>query len=461
MMHQANLSPTTPSADATMVEVLRSHTPEAAAQWFAAMPHSTVTTLITDLSTDDLYTLATTLTPENARTLLTVFGPEATASRLHALSPRECAELVVTLDTDVAAQTLRRLAMDSEEFVDDLLSALPVATSAVLSRVLSWPAECAGAWMRPEAIKIPVHSSVGTAAEACRQAPSTFNEGIFIVDSDMHLVGWLAPATLITSPDRTPVEDVMVDAATVRTWSTKPLSDQEQATELAHRSPTGTVPVLDADHVLGVITRNSITRIHESELREDNALQGGASPLEVSYRQASIKQLWRVRIVWLALLFLAEMYTGTVLRHFQDELEAVVALAFFIPLLIGTGGNIGTQITTTLIRAMSTESLRLHDMGRVLPKELGAGLLLGLAMGLLGAIRAWSLGVVQPVILTVAIALVCICLWSSLIASFLPLLLKRFGADPAVVSGPMISTIVDGTGLVIYFTVARLIILGN
>lgn len=460
-MHQVNLSPTTPPADASMVDILRSHTPEAAAQWFAAMPHSTVTTLITELSTDDLYLLATALTPENARVLLTTLGPEAAARILQALPPRECAELVVTLDTDVAAQTLRQLGISSDELVDDLLSALPVSTSAVLSQILAWPTECAGAWMRPEAIHVPVHSDVGAAAEACRQAPAALDEGIFIVDSDQHVVGWLAPATLITSPDETPVEDVMIDAATLRTWSIGPLSDQEQAVKVARRSPTGPVPVLDADHVLGVITRHSITRIRESELREDNALQGGSSPLDVSYRQASVKELWRVRIVWLALLFLAEMYTGTVLRYFHDELEAVVALAFFIPLLIGTGGNIGTQITTTLIRAMSTENVRLHDIGRVLTKELGTGLLLGLAMGALGALRAWSLGVIQPVIFTVAIALVCICLWSSLIASILPLILKKLGADPAVVSGPMISTIVDGTGLVIYFTVARLVILGG
>lgn len=160
-MHQVNLSPPTPPADSSMVDILRSHTPEAAAQWFAAMPHSTVTTLIAELSTDDLYLLATALTPENARVLLTTLGPEAAARILQALPPRECAELVVTLDTDVAAQTLRQLGISSDELVDDLLSALPVSTSAVLSQVLAWPTECAGAWMRPEAIHVPVHSDVG------------------------------------------------------------------------------------------------------------------------------------------------------------------------------------------------------------------------------------------------------------------------------------------------------------
>ncbi len=159
------------------------------------------------------------------------------------------------------------------------------------------------------------------------------------------------------------------------------------------------------------------------------------------------------------MLFLAEMYTGTVLRAFEDELSQVVALAFFIPLLIGTGGNVGTQITTTLIRAMGSEGLRARDLAKVVWKESRTGILLGAAMAALGAARAWTLGVGGPVVVTVALSLAAICLWASLIAAVLLLLLRRLGVDPAVVSSPMIATIVDGTGLVIYFSIAEAVAL--
>ena len=173
------------------------------------------------------------------------------------------------------------------------------------------------------------------------------------------------------------------------------------------------------------------------------------------YLRASPWHLWRKRIGWLLLLFVAEAYTGTVLRHFEEEMEAVVALAFFIPLLIGTGGNTGTQITTTLVRAMATGQVRLRDVPAVLVKELSTGAMIALTMALAAVIRAWTLGVGPEITVTVALTVVAIVLWSALISSVLPPLLKKIRVDPALVSGPMISTIVDGTGLIIYFMIAH------
>lgn len=155
------------------------------------------------------------------------------------------------------------------------------------------------------------------------------------------------------------------------------------------------------------------------------------------------------------MLFVAEAYTGTVLRAFEDELDAVVSLAFFIPLLIGTGGNTGTQITTTLVRAMATGGVRLRDVGRVLTKEMATAGMIAVAMALAGVIRAFTLGVGWQVMLTVSLSLAAIVLWAAFIASVLPLLLKKTRIDPAVVSAPMIATIVDGTGLMIYFLIAK------
>jgi magnesium transporter len=163
----------------------------------------------------------------------------------------------------------------------------------------------------------------------------------------------------------------------------------------------------------------------------------------------------RRRVGWLLLLFLAETFTGSVLRLFESELSRVVALSFFIPLLIGTGGNTGTQITTTLVRAMGTGQVRFRDLPAVVAKEMSTGTLIAVAMAIAAMIRAWTLGVGPQIALTVTLTVAAIVMWSALVSSILPLVLKKIRIDPAVVSAPMIATIVDGTGLMIYFVIAH------
>ena len=157
----------------------------------------------------------------------------------------------------------------------------------------------------------------------------------------------------------------------------------------------------------------------------------------------------------LLLLFVAEAYTSSVLQHFEEALESAIALAFFIPLLIGTGGNSGTQITSTLVRSMALGEVRLRDMGRVIRKEVSTSLLIAITLGLAGCLRAWMMGIGMEITLIVSLTLVCITLWSAVVSSVIPLTLKRVGIDPAVVSAPFIATLIDGTGLIIYFKIAQ------
>jgi len=180
--------------------------------------------------------------------------------------------------------------------------------------------------------------------------------------------------------------------------------------------------------------------------------------LDEPYLRARSVLLWRKRVGWLLALFFAEAYTGTVLRHYQGEVEAVVALSFFIPLLIGTGGNVGSQVVTTIVRAMAVGDVRLSDVFRIVRKELVTGLMLGAVMAVATFIRAMTLRVGVDVGLTVAIAVMAIVVWAAVVGAVLPLVLQRLHVDPAVVSAPFISTLVDGTGLMIYFTVARLVL---
>jgi magnesium transporter len=180
--------------------------------------------------------------------------------------------------------------------------------------------------------------------------------------------------------------------------------------------------------------------------------------LDTPYRLASVQLLVRRRLVWLLLLFVAEAYTGSVLRHYQSETEQVIALSFFVPLLIGTGGNVGSQTVTTLVRAMAVGEVRLRDVRWVMTKELAVGLSMGIVMAVVAFGRAALLNVGSKVGLVVALTIASICVWSAVVAAVLPLVLRKLRVDPAVVSAPLITTVVDGTGLFIYFTIAKVIL---
>jgi magnesium transporter len=233
-------------------------------------------------------------------------------------------------------------------------------------------------------------------------------------------------------------------------------ADQETVAEVFRERHLLAVPVVnDGGRLVGIVTADDVADVVEEETTEDIERLGGSQPLETSYLRASPLILARKRAGWLLLLFLGATYTGTVLHHFEDELQRAVALSFFIPLLIGTGGNVGSQTVMTVIRAMSVGEVEFRDLFRVWRKEVGTAALLGVLMAAAGALRAWLLGVEPLIIVAVAATAAVIVLWSATIAAILPLVLRRLGVDPAVVSAPLITTLVDGTGLFLYFEIAR------
>jgi magnesium transporter len=276
-----------------------------------------------------------------------------------------------------------------------------------------------------------------------------------VLDPEEHLLGVLSLHKLVLSQPETPVSELMIaDPFRVR-------ADADQ--EIAARTLTDhnllALPVVDEENrLLGIITEDDIADVLQQEATEDMERLGGSQPLEIPYRIAPVSLLVRRRIVWLLMLFLAEAYTGTVLRHYQAETEKVLALSFFVPLLIGTGGNVGSQTVTTLVRAMALGEVRLRDIRWVVIKEVSVALLMGAIMAVFAFGRASILHVGSRVGYVVALTVFSICIWSALVAACIPMVLKKLRVDPAVVSAPMITTIVDGTGLVIYFTIAKAIL---
>lgn len=215
------------------------------------------------------------------------------------------------------------------------------------------------------------------------------------------------------------------------------------------------IPVTEHGRLVGCLAEKEIAHLLADEATEDAQLQGATLPLEKSYLEISPVGLWKKRALWLLLLFVAEAYTSSVIQHFEEALESAIALAFFIPLLIGTGGNSGTQITSTLVRAMALGEVRMADMGRVIRKEMTTALMIAVTLAAAGCLRAWMMGIGPEITLIVSLTLLCITLWSAVVSSVIPMVIKRVGIDPAVVSAPFIATLIDGTGLIIYFKIAQ------
>jgi magnesium transporter len=240
------------------------------------------------------------------------------------------------------------------------------------------------------------------------------------------------------------------------TLSVPASADQETVARLMLDRHLLAAPVVDeADRLIGIVTADDVADVVEEETTEDIERLGGSQPLDEPYLRAGPLALARKRVVWLMLLFLGATYTGTVLSHFESELGTVVALTFFIPLLIGTGGNVGSQTVMTVIRALAVGEVEVRDLFRVWLKEVTVGLMLGTVMGLASLGRALLLGVGPNVAGAVALSAAAIVLWAATVAAILPLVLHRLRIDPAVVSAPLITTVVDGTGLFIYLEIAR------
>ncbi|BDC81732.1 MULTISPECIES: magnesium transporter [Aeromonas] len=348
---------------------------------------------------------------------------------------------------------LRRLGSSDRTM---LLARFPEQVQSTFYSLLDWPTESVGANMRHEFLAIGDQETVGSAKQLIHDAwdNAQLFQNLYVVNNDHRLLGSISLKSLLIADPQLPVSELM-DRETVRINAR---ADQELAARLLIDRDISTLPVEDQGKLVGIFHVDDAADILELESTEDAEMQGGSSPLDTPYLQATPWQLWRKRVGWLLILFVAEAYTGTVLRAFEEQLEAAIALAFFIPLLIGTGGNSGTQITTTIVRAMAVGEVSLRNLGTVLKKEISTGLLISAAIALAAWVRAWSLGVGPEIGMVVTLTIIAIVLWSATVASVIPMVLRRFRIDPAVVSAPFIATLVDGTGLIIYFEIAKLLL---
>jgi magnesium transporter len=320
------------------------------------------------------------LSADEAGALTHLLDDSTLAHLIGSIPPSLAAGLLEHLEVDRAAATLATLPPDeavdvaqaaSDERVSAVLVAMQPREAAELGRLMRWPADTAGGRMTPAFVAIAPDVRADEAVAGLRRvaAEAETITYIYVVADDDKLLGVLSLRSLVLSPPDALVGR-LVDADVV---AVSPTAGQEVAARLLTEHNLAALPVVDNGRLLGIITADDVADIIEEETTEDFARLGGSEPLDVPYLRASPGLLWRKRILWLLALFVAEAYTGTVLRQFEDQLEAVVALAFFIPLLIGTGGNVGSQIVTTLVRAMAIGSVAARGWGSYPARDPGPG----------------------------------------------------------------------------------------
>ena len=383
---------------------------------------------------------------------------------LLAVGPEYAAELVEEMPTDDAADLVAELSPRQREAV-----LAEVSDRADVERLLEYPEDSAGGLMTTNVVTVLDDASVAGAIEAIR-SQSDEDESqlyqVYAVDGQGNLRGIVPIARLIvTSPARL-VRDVMEQPAV----QVQPQQDQEEVARLMARYNVAAVPVVDAKgRLLGRITFDDVVDVVEAETTEDLLKFGGMEALDAPYLKVAFGRMVRKRAGWLAALFLGEMLTATAMAFFEEEIAKAVILALFVPLIISSGGNSGSQASTLVIRAMALGEVNLRDWWRVIRREIATGVVLGLVLGAIGFLRItlWHAitGIYGEHYLLVAFtvfgSLIGVVTFGTMAGSLLPFVLRRLGFDPASASAPFVATLVDVTGLVIYFTVASVILRGT
>jgi magnesium transporter len=289
---------------------------------------------------------------------------------------------------------------------------------------------------------------------------------VFVTDEQGRLIDDIRVRRLLVSPLDRPIRELLDGNFALLT----PTDDREKALRIFKQYDRVALPVTDESRkLIGIVTVDDMLDVAEEAATEDIQKMGGTEALDEPYISIALHRMVKKRASWLVILFLGEMFTATAMAYFEDELNRAAVLALFIPLITSSGGNAGSQASTLVIRAMALGEFKLRDWWRVMRRELGAGLALGVILGTIGFLRitiwsAFSNIYGEHWVLvgaTIGVTLVGIVLWGSLIGSMLPMLIKRLGFDPAASSAPFIATLVDVTGLIIYFTVAYWILHGT
>jgi magnesium transporter len=394
------------------------------------------------------------------------------------LGARDHAELILSLPGTERRVWMRLLAPDDAADVlqaapsenrDELLGLLDTRTRTEVSALLAYAEDEAGGLMNPRFARVRPDATVDEAIGYLRRQARGRIETIYyvyVLDEQQRLLGVVSFRELFSMDPTQSIRDIMhTDLVTVREDE-----HQEAVSRIISQHGLQAVPVVDAENRMkGIVTLDDIVDVVQEEATEDIQKVGGMEALGAPYLNVAFGSMLKKRAGWLSALLIGEMLTATAMAFFEDEIARAVVLALFVPLIISSGGNSGSQASTLVIRAMALEEVRLRDLWRVARRELGAGLALGAILGSLGFLRIVIWQAVAPtygehyllLAMTVFGSLLGVVTFGTLTGSLLPFVLRRLGFDPASASAPFVATLVDVTGLIIYFTVASLLLSGT
>ena len=424
-----------------------------------------VAEILTDVPAADKAVLLRVLPKGQAADVFEYLSTEDQESLLRALGSEEVAKILNELAPDDRTALLEELPASATQ---KLLELLRPEERKVAIGLLGYPRDSVGRRMTPRYVSIKQNWTVDQVLAHLRRVgrdQDTVNQ-MYVVDKDGRLVARVRLRDLVVAELNTPVIELLEQPVTALNVT----DDQETAIQTFQKYDLTVIPVVDSNGFLvGVVTVDDILDVAEREATEDMQRLGGMEALEAPYLSIGLGKMIQKRAGWLALLFLGEMLTATAMGYFEDEIAKAVVLALFVPLIISSGGNSGSQATSLIIRAMAVKEVSLSDWWRVLWRELIAGLALGGVLASIALIRilAWPsrdklYGTHYMLIAaTVACSLLGVVLFGSLVGAMLPFILRRLGFDPAVSSAPLVATLVDVTGLIIYFSVAYGILHGT
>lgn len=411
-------------------------------QGFRVLPREEAESLLFGLANTDLTKLVLALKPSDRRYWIRMLQPDDIADLIQAAPGEER---------------------------DGLLGLLDERARHEVNALLAYAEDEAGGLMNPRYARVrpdmTVDEAVSYLRKLARQNLGTFSYA-YVLDEQQHLLGAISLRELFASGGERRVRDVMrTDLVTLQENV-----DQETVSQVFAESDLVAIPVVDAEgHMKGIVTVDDVVDVVREEATEDIQKFGGMEALEAPYLATSFLEMVKKRGVVLAALFVGEMLTASAMSHYEDEIARAVILALFVPLIISSGGNSGSQASTLVIRAMALGEVQLRDAFRVLRRELGAGLVMGGGLAVIGFVRVVVWQQIWPiygahymlVAASVAVSLIGVVMLGTVTGGLLPFLLRRVGLDPASSSAPFVATIVDVAGLMIYFTVAGIVLRGT
>jgi magnesium transporter len=434
-----------------------------------------VTEFVNDLNISEVADLISDK-PNKANLIFGLLEFQRAVAVFRVLDFNEQQKIITSLSPNKVAKLLNELAPDDRTaFLEELPSGVtkeflkllePEERKITLS-LLGYPEESVGRLMTPDYIDVEPEWNVKQVLDYIRQYGKQVEtiDVIYVTDKNGVLLDDIRIRDFLIAEKDTLVSELMDS----RYISLSANDDQKETVLEFQNNNRVALPVVDDKNVLlGIVTIDDVLWVAEEEYTEDIQKIGGTEALDEPYLETPILKLIQKRLVWLLILFLGEMFTATAMSYYELEIERAVVLALFIPLIISSGGNTGSQASTLIIQAMALGEVKLNDWMRIFKREIISGLILGTILGLIGFARVYFAAVAThkldhttiPISLTVGFSLVGVVLWGTLSGSMLPLFLKRLGLDPAVSSAPFVATLVDITGLVIYFSLALLFLKG-